>query len=95
MKSRMDKLMLLLFYIVMLAVVGWCLRPFFMPDKPIVSATHADYTVLEGDTLWGISQKLFPGEDPRRVVDELMRINGLRNAVIYPYQQLKLPKEEK
>jgi len=43
--------------------------------RPTVSATQA-IVVHPGDTLWGIAQRLAPGEDPRPIVDQLAAAHG-------------------
>jgi hypothetical protein len=44
-----------------------------------------------GDTLWGIAESVAPSEDPREVILEIMRLNGMSDAVVQPGQQLALP----
>lgn len=46
------------------------------------------YTVEPGDTLRGISEKIFG--DPERY-RRIMELNGLKNTVIYPGQILRVP----
>jgi hypothetical protein len=48
-------------------------------------------TVLPGDTLWGVAKRLAPGQDPRPVVDQIRRLNGLSGAELQAGQQLLLP----
>ncbi|UOE44769.1 LysM peptidoglycan-binding domain-containing protein [Agromyces larvae] len=48
-------------------------------------------TVAAGDTLWELAESIAPGEDPRDVIGEILRINGLRDGAIQPGQQLALP----
>ena len=68
-----------------------------LPDNVVVSESDdptprpATYQVLPGDTLWAISKALYPGHDPREIVYEIRRINGLASATIHPYEVLKLP----
>lgn len=44
-----------------------------------------------GDSLWGIAEQIAPSEDPRDVILEIMRLNGLSDAVVQPGQRLSLP----
>jgi hypothetical protein len=44
-----------------------------------------------GDSLWGIAEQIAPSEDPREVILEIMRLNGLADAVVQPGQRLALP----
>ena len=49
-------------------------------------------TVMPGDTLWSLAQRLAPGQDTRVVVDTLRRLNHLTSAHdLKAGQQLLLP----
>ncbi|MRG61616.1 LysM peptidoglycan-binding domain-containing protein [Agromyces sp. CFH 90414] len=48
-------------------------------------------TVGYGDTLWELALSIAPDEDPREVIADILRINGLESAVVQPGQQLALP----
>ena len=50
------------------------------------------HQVVGGDTLWDIaSEHTVPGEDVRRVVFEIQRLNDLDGSVIIPGQVLRVP----
>lgn len=50
------------------------------------------YVVQAGDTLWGIARDLVGSEgDPRPVVDSLVRLNQVRDGLIFPGERLLLP----
>ena len=50
------------------------------------------YVVLPGDTVWSIARAQVGREaDPRPLVDRLIRMNHLRDALISPGQRLVLP----
>lgn len=49
------------------------------------------HTVLPGESLWSIAGDLDPGADPRDVIVELRRFNGLADSTIQPGQQLAIP----
>ena len=55
------------------------------------SAVLETVVVGAGDTLWGIAESIAPSADPREVIHEIMRLNGLRDAVVQPGQRLALP----
>ena len=48
-------------------------------------------TVAPGETLWGVAQRLAPGEDPRPVVEQIRRLNDLESGGLRVGQQLVLP----
>jgi hypothetical protein len=55
-------------------------------------ATSFEYvTVDQGDSLWAIAETIAPDADPRVVIDEIIRLNGLDGAVVEPGQRLALP----
>lgn len=48
-------------------------------------------TVGHGDTLWELAESIAPDEDPREVIADIVRLNGLDGAVVQPGQKLALP----
>ena len=48
-------------------------------------------TVGADDTLWSVAERVAPTRDPRDVVLELQRANGLRDAVVQPGERLVVP----
>lgn len=50
-------------------------------------------TVLPGDTLWAIAAEIAPAEDPRFVVDALVRLNVLGDGEVFAGQELAIPAE--
>jgi LysM repeat protein len=48
-------------------------------------------TVHQGDSLWAIAESIAPHGDPREVIDEIIRLNGLDDAMVEPGQRLALP----
>jgi hypothetical protein len=49
--------------------------PLAAPERRPTVSTET-IVVRPGDTLWGIAQRLAPGEDPRPIVDELAAVHG-------------------
>lgn len=49
------------------------------------------YTVMGGETLWSIAEKVGGDRDVRDVVHEIMRLNNLSSANVQAGQQLALP----
>ncbi len=54
-------------------------------------AGYALVTVRSGDSLWSIAAERYPQSDPRQEVGEIMRLNHLADAVVYPGEELKVP----
>jgi LysM repeat protein len=61
-------------------------------DSPS-SATFATVTVTAGESLWSIAQRVAPESDPREVVGELERFNGLEDSAVLPGQTLAIPSQ--
>ena len=51
---------------------------------------YTTYTVVKGDTLWGIAAKLL-GSGARYT--EIVKLNGMKTSVIHTGDQLKIPKK--
>jgi hypothetical protein len=56
------------------------------PEGPFRSAV-----VQPGDTLWSVAGREIPARDRFRVIDEIRRLNGIRDYTIHPGQRLILP----
>lgn len=53
---------------------------------------HAEQIVVQpGDTLWSIAKAQAPEIDPRDVIGEILELNGLSSAQIFPGQVLSVP----
>ena len=48
-------------------------------------------TVADGESLWSIAESVSPQGDPREVIAEIMRLNGLDDSTVQPGQRLALP----
>ncbi len=60
------------------------------PEDPASSAAEQTYTVVKGDTLWGIARRLL-GSGYRYT--EIVKLNGLKTSVIYAGQALRIPQK--
>lgn len=49
------------------------------------------YVVRQGDTLWGIAERLAPGEDPRLLVDAIADANRLSAGRLDVGQTIVIP----
>ena len=55
-------------------------------------AASLEYVSVEsGQSLWELAESLAPEADPRDVIDEILSINKLETADLYPGQQLAVP----
>lgn len=68
---------------------------FFMLITPAISGkTECEtYIVQPGDTLWEICEEKFPDEDPRKVIYEIKKINGMETSEIRAFQKIEIPEE--
>ncbi len=55
-------------------------------QKDVVVHSYSIYTIQKGNTLWGIGKKYGVS------VEKLMKVNKLKSSLIYPGQQLVIPK---
>ncbi len=73
-----------------------CLASFItsMITNKVFSATSIEYTeitVCEGDTLWSIAMEL--NGNIKENIYNIKKVNGLTSSMIYPGQELKIPKQ--
>jgi LysM repeat protein len=47
--------------------------------------------VRPGDTLWSVTAREAPSDDPYGMIEEIRRLNGLTDHTIHPGQELILP----
>ena len=61
-------------------------------ETEVLRSTAFEYvTVSAGESLWAIAESIAPSADPRVVIDEIIRLNGLSDAMVQPGQRLALP----
>ena len=63
-------------------------------DGPHRPAPRVTYVVVSGDTLWSIAEQVAPGQDPRPVVDGMIKANGLDGG-LQAGQELLIPVPER
>lgn len=58
----------------------------------IYKENYISMNIKEGDTLWNIAINHMPkGYDVRKMVFEIIELNNIENASIYPGDSIKLP----
>ena len=62
-----------------------------LTEAPLPETQYIAHTVQLGDTLWDISVKYRPNEDPRRVIWEIQADNGV-GALIRPGDIIRVRK---
>ncbi|MDP5227865.1 MULTISPECIES: LysM peptidoglycan-binding domain-containing protein [Arthrobacter] len=70
---------------------GALLNPVRATDAHTRGASTVSVVVRPGETLWGIAQRVAPERDPREVVGEIARLNGLKASQLMAGQELFLP----
>ena len=80
--------------LLLLALLACCLL--FVPgiargDGSDHTTARVPYTVQPGDTLWSIARRVAPADDPRAVVDRLVRDNRLPGGAVQAGQELWIP----
>ncbi|HEU4850249.1 MAG TPA: LysM peptidoglycan-binding domain-containing protein [Terrimesophilobacter sp.] len=56
------------------------------------STTDFQYVTVEpGQSLWQLAESIAPGADPRDVISDLVRLNGLQDSVVHPGERLAIP----
>lgn len=60
-------------------------------DAAPASTAYRMVTVVPGDSLWSIAQRVDPRDDPRDVVDTIVDLNALGDVSIVPGQRLAVP----
>ena len=93
-RRRFAVVVLALGLVVVAAQAGDALggSPLEAPERrPASSASSlVNVTVRQGDSLWSIVERTFPGEDPRTRVDELM--DARRGAALIPGEVIQVPR---
>lgn len=57
-----------------------------------LSIADFEYVTVEpGQSLWQVAETIAPGADPRDVISDIMRLNGLHSSVVHPGERLAIP----
>jgi LysM repeat protein len=55
------------------------------------TTSFATVTVGAGESLWSIAERIAPQSDPREVIGELQRLNGLEDSAVAAGQTIAIP----
>jgi hypothetical protein len=73
--------------LVVFIVMGWLL--FSSPTN--ADAPPQNVIIQKGETLWRIAVRTHPNKDPRKVIEEIRRVNSLETLNITPGQTIIVP----
>ncbi|GAA1696372.1 hypothetical protein GCM10009808_12050 [Microbacterium sediminicola] len=62
-------------------------------EDGVPAGTFQTVTVMPGESLWSIAQEIAPDEDPRDVVADIERLNGMSGGIVAAGQRLAIPAE--
>ncbi len=62
-------------------------------DDGAPAGSFTTITVMPGDSLWSIAERIAPHADPRDVVGAIERLNALSGGVLAAGEQLAIPAE--
>ncbi len=60
-------------------------------DGGAPASAFTTVTVSAGESLWSIAQAVAPHEDPRDIVDAIVRLNALESVTVQAGQSLAVP----
>jgi LysM repeat protein len=87
--TRRGRVVVLGFFLILCALGVAVAAPATNAADPPGAARIA--VVKKGDTLWSITERHLPGDDPFGAIEEIRRLNGLRDYTVHAGQRLRLP----
>ncbi len=79
--------------------LGWCIVLALISGAPLVGAisvsaaraaqTPKVVTVQQGQSIWSIVERIYPGRDPRPTVFQIVESRG--SAIVHPGERLEIP----
>jgi hypothetical protein len=89
--TRRGRVVVLTFFVLLASAVGVLLATASRASDPEVGDMPS-VVVQPYDTLWSIASRTSPGGNPRAVVFEIRRLNGLDDFTVHPGERLTLPR---
>lgn len=82
--------------VLVLTIITMFITSFFIRNNTVYSSTYqedyANVRIIKGDTLWNIAINHMPeGYDVRKMVFEIIELNKIEDASIYPGDSIKVP----
>lgn len=77
-------------YLVLLAMFAWAAMG-VLNTQSLHTSNWGNVTIEAGDTLFSIAQKWDGQDDPRVVVNEIEKRNGLGSSTIWPGEVIQVP----
>lgn len=62
-------------------------------DASAPTGTFETVTIAAGESLWGVALEIAPHDDPRDVIDAIVRLNALETSNVAAGQRLAIPLE--
>jgi hypothetical protein len=87
--TRRGRLVVLGFFLALAALVVALAAPASQAADPPGSGSVA--VVQPGDTLWSVTARHLPGDDPFGTIEEIRRLNSMPDYTVYAGQRLRLP----
>lgn len=70
---------------------GFNASPAVAGDASAPSAELNTVTILDGQSLWSVAEDIAPGHDPRDVIADIVKLNGLDSANVPSGATLAVP----
>ncbi len=82
-KSRNILIIVILLTIILISVVITSYS-----NKAVV---YKEIKIQKGQTLWNIAAKYSTNKDPRKLIYQMKKINGIEDSIIQPGEVIKVP----
>lgn len=84
--------------IILLYVIGWSvgigMLLHWWGSVASADTIKSHYTVQSGETVWSVAHSQVSWEDTRNAVQDIIQLNHLKDARIYPGEKLVLPSHQ-
>lgn len=91
MKNKRKKELLSLILVVGVSITKASIKKNIKEFKELNEKSYRVVVIEEGDTLWGIYHKYPVGNDLKKYIKEVEKINGIKGSVIQAGQKIIVP----